>query len=269
MIRLNWLEKSYASLKWVAIIAGGIATFQGFWTGWKSEDFQGIRQLLLFANEWSSWISIPSLTILSGVCVYVKTHFGSIQMWKTVTHILEEYRDVVFSDNGDLSGDGDHLNRVTLFRHTNFRLAFCYWPWTNWVVPVARTGHATHVWKIPRFRSPLSSPDTAEGIAGVAFANNSTIEVNDLPDLGKSASKKNKRDYARKAFVTLEFVDEQIKRGSCKSRSMVGIPIEVLGKPWGVIVVDSRNPRKIIDRDHVESGEFARLARTLSKLLED
>jgi len=269
MIRLNWLKNVELYLRWGAVAAGSIAGVLAFLLKWKSSDFVGIRQELLAVNEAYVWITIPAFTAIAGILTFFKTHFGTANSWKVATHLLEEYRKAIFQSKSTLENEADHHNRVTLYKHVSMRLAFCRWPWSNWVVPVARTGHTTQNWRIPRFLAPTGEPDLAEGVAGLTFANNSTIIVSKLPALTPESSDTAIQRYARKGLVSEKWVRNRLKRGSCSIRSLVGIPIEVDGKPWGAIVVDSRNPEPIIGIKELENEEFKRLARSLSKLLEN
>jgi len=73
--------------------------------------------------------------------------------------------------------------------------------------------------------------------------------------------KKAIKDYAAQTWVT----EEWLAHKKCLARSFCGIPVEIRGKPWGVIVLDSRNPGEI-SKDAVD--HYTQIARTLAKLLE-
>lgn len=77
----------------------------------------------------------------------------------------------------------------------------------------------------------------AEGVAGVTWAENYVIPVRDLPDL-RNASAAEKEEYARQTFVTVKWLAKEKPR----SRSLCGIPVQVRGKKWGVLVLDSEAP---------------------------
>src|SRR5689334_16945754 len=96
MIRINWLKKSEFSLRWGAALAGALAGILGFLLKWQNQDFTDWRRDVLFTNEALAWITIPFLTGLAGVLTYFKTHFGTTNVWRSVTHLLEEYRQVIF-----------------------------------------------------------------------------------------------------------------------------------------------------------------------------
>ena len=48
-----------------------------------------------------------------------------------------------------------------------------------------------------------------------------------------------------------------------QSRSFLGIPVEVKGKPWGVIVLDSHHPKEIVLLDPV----YGTVAKVLQEIL--
>lgn len=269
MIRLNWIKNREKYLSAASIISGALAGFSSFITRWPPERFQDWRSNVLTFNKDNLWWIVPLFAALAGVAAFIKTHFGTTNSWKVVTALLEEYRKAVFADRNTLESDPDHFNRVTLYKHVKWRWMFCLWPWSQWVVPVARTGHTTQTWRIPRFKAPTGDPDNAKGVAGHAFAANSIIAIDNLPDLKNSPGKKSIVKYGRMAFVDEKWVRKKLKKGSCSIRSMVGVPIEVKGEIWGAIVVDSRHPIRIIDIEKLRGPEFTRMARLLSKLLEN
>jgi hypothetical protein len=69
-------------------------------------------------------------------------------------------------------------------------------------------------------------------------------------------------EYAAKGFVTKAWVEERVRLGQPLGRSFCGIPVEVGGRMWGVLVFDSRNPNEIKGVDVYQ--EFGAV---LSKLL--
>jgi hypothetical protein len=52
------------------------------------------------------------------------------------------------------------------------------------------------------------------------------------------------------------------------ARSYLGIPIEVKGKRWGVVVLDSRDPNGIKPPDGVTYATYKVMAKFLERLLE-
>jgi hypothetical protein len=235
MIRLFWIDHTEKWLKALAWSCGLLIAFSAALLKFDPETFTWpIVQDILTANRWVAWWLIPVLTLLGSLAGLSKQHVGHKSTWSGVNTLLEEFRNSVFKGREGFNNRANHHERVTLYKFRKFRIAFCLWPFTGWMVPVARTGHATVSRKIPRFRCPLSRPSAAEGVAGQAFP--------------------------------LKWV---LKKKDCTIQSMLGIPIEVKGKPWGSIVIDSQDPQEIRFNTKQIQAEFRILSKLLSKLLED
>jgi hypothetical protein len=82
-----------------------------------------------------------------------------------------------------------------------------------------------------------------------------------LPDINGFPSLAQLGDYAQKTWVSIEW----LQRRSQHSRAFCGIPVEVKGRMWGVIVLDSRSP-DAIDQEAV--NVYRLVGRYLGKLLE-
>jgi len=102
-----------------------------------------------------------------------------------------------------------------------------------------------------------------EGVAGFAFATNARITKENLPDVSPSASPTEEEllEYANSTFVDVEW----LRRERSTARSLYGIPVRVDGKPWGAIVVDSRE-KSITNSDHVVKSYFL-VASVLGQLI--
>ncbi|HEX8398809.1 MAG TPA: GAF domain-containing protein [Pyrinomonadaceae bacterium] len=220
---------------------------------------------MTFNQKWA-FLIIPVLTIAVGIASYFKTHFGNNNTWNTVTYLLEKYKKAIFENRAEIKTDPEHYHRITLYKFVGWRWAFCLYPWTGWMVPVARTGHTTHSLKIPCFRVSKSDPDNAEGVAGQTFAQRKIVPVDNLPELKEGCAENDIEDYAERGFVTRGWIT---KRKTCVIRSLIGIPIEVKNKPWGALVIDSRSPMAITSQDVLTTSQFTTLAEVLGKLLEN
>jgi hypothetical protein len=127
-------------------------------------------------------------------------------------------------------------------------------------MPVERSGHTTRR-KISVFLAP-DDADRAEGIAGQTWAQNQVVLVSDLPSLeGNAVPQEVIKEYARSTWISEEWA--HCRRP--QARSFCGIPVEVKGKLWGVIVIDSRGT-KIAGRTSVQV--YTLVGRFLGKLLE-
>ncbi len=152
-----------------------------------------------------------------------------------VRRTLDVMREDAFASQGTHL---QHYQRVTLFKARWFCWRACLnfkQPFGTWLVPFSRSGPIER--SAAHFRVP-SDPDRAEGIAGSAFARDMTMVVENLPNVTKSnIGEKALLHYAKNAFVDVEWVRE--KRP--KSRSLIGLPVRVNGKVWGVLVLDTRD----------------------------
>ena len=156
-----------------------------------------------------------------------------------------------------------HYQRVTLFKARWFCWRACLsfrQPFGIWLVPFSRSG--------PNERSAAhfkvsADVDKAEGIAGCAFARDMTMVVENLPNVTKSnIGEKALLQYARLAFVDVEWV----RKKRPKSRSLIGLPVRVGGKVWGVLVLDSRDTQFAEYESIIKSVQLG--ARLLTTILE-
>ena len=140
------------------------------------------------------------------------------------------------------------------------RFWLCRWPWSGWLVPVERSGHTTR-----RSHTIFLAPDDAdqaEGIAGQTWAQNRVVVVNGLSDVNENPSREVLAEYAQRTWIAETWVLQKQRQ---HARSFCGIPVEVKGKLWGVIVLDSRNPQAI---DQNADKFYRLIGRVLGKLLE-
>ncbi len=224
---------------------------------------------LLLSQNWA-WLSIPVLAVAAALSQTIRSRIGSNSTWITVNYLLNEYRDALFEKHPTAKDDPEYFHRVTLFKYVGWRWAFALWPWTGWMVPVARTGHVTQSRRIPRFRAPIDDPDNAEGVAGQTFVRRRTIPMPQLPEINAGSSDKDLETYCRRAFVPYGWVAKRVNRKTPRAmpRSLLGIPLEVGGEPWGALVVDSRSESEISRNSALNTIRFKTLMDVLSKLLQ-
>ncbi len=152
------------------------------------------------------WL-IPVLGLLGLASKIVCDYVGQPWVWDAVHKVIDKFAEKAFEAT---PGAGVHENRVTLFRHTwAFTLPWrgkrrpgsrWRWPWSGWLVPVVRSGHATQ-----NTTTLFLAPDdayNAEGIAGQTWARRQVFQTLDLPDVMKNPTEENIRDYATKTFVS-------------------------------------------------------------------
>jgi hypothetical protein len=147
--------------------------------------------------------------------------------------------------------------RVTLFRFVSF--TWRQWPFLGgWLIPIERSGISSR-----KTRALFRVDDDGEqcnGIAGRTWAKRNEIYVEELPDLALDNSELKVSEYASKTFMNAVQVRDRMP----KARSLLGIPVEIDGKKWGVIVIDSVHPTL---KEKVARKSFKALNPTLTILL--
>lgn len=215
---------------------------------------------LLFAGAISkvhayAWIMIPLATLAMALAKLVRQTIGPPRIWAAIHSLLSDFRNHVFEQH-----DGPlHYHRATLFKHVGWRWSLTSWPHAGWLKAVERSGHTTRK-KVVIFKAP-DNADDAEGVAGQTWARNGTIIRRNLPELGDEPSDRAIGEYGEKSWVSTEW----IRKNKPQARSLLGIPVEVKGKLWGVLVLDSRDP---VGVPNEIPKHYRLVARVLGKLLE-
>lgn len=192
-----------------------------------------LKTILWLRN--TAWISLFGLTITAAGLNELRARIGSNARWQTVQLIVDQYHDQLFDK---VEGPVHHHN-VTLYKFVRWHVWFCRWPWSGWVQPVIRSGHRTKK-GIPWFRASLEHPEQAKGIAGTTFSSDQQVKRENLPDLDTAnVTEEQLNDYAGKTYVTRTWLGKRSRRPN--ARFYWGIPIEVSGKTWGALVIDSRS----------------------------
>jgi hypothetical protein len=209
-----------------------------------------------------SAISVFFAVVAIGVCGLVKRWAGPPWVWSAIHSSLNGFRDVVFATR---KAEPEHLHRVTLFKFSRFPTnRFRFWAYGRWLVPVERSGATTRL-NVSSFHVP-DDGEHVEGVAGQAWARSEgeVFMTDALPEVSTASSDDELENYAKKAFVSVEWVKNRLKDGKPLARRLCGVRLELKGNPWGVLVVDSRLPEKI---DRVEEA-FKLSGRHLVALLE-
>lgn len=211
-----------------------------------------LRPIVASLQRWA-WIV---LVVAGPTAALAKIYSDAIAqpwVWKGVETILEEFRKHVFSEE---CADGpQHHHRATLFRHVQCK--FWVWPWrgvnpwggkkwpcSGWLVPVARSGHTTQQTTV-LFCAP-DEADEAEGVAGLTWSKGGIIYVPDLPDL-TSPNGTDADEYIELTATPRKLLRKRVGSSRKLPRALCGIPIFSNGSPWGVLVLDSRDPNGIKD----------------------
>lgn len=218
----------------------------------------------------NAWWIIILFTFVGGMAQYFSNRIGSPGNWQIVQYLLDLYREEIFNKDENTKEDAEHFHRVTLFKHFSWRWALVRWPWSGWVVPVARSGSTTRT-KIQCFHASKERPDDAEGVAGQTWVRNRPVLVSALPDLSiENPQNTDIQEYAKRAYVTEEWIRNRMRtnRRGLQCRSLFGVCIEAKGVPWGVLVIDSRNPEPSRLKTASRNSKLEICKNVLNRLLE-
>lgn len=204
-----------------------------------------VKTSILFTHTHGFWIN-PVLVLLVSVFSWAHLYIGSRHSWHVVEAILKEQRKLFF---GRVRNEPEHNHNVTLFMWKR-RLWLQPWTWPigGHLVPVAHFSDRKR--RIPNFKAPINSPGLAEGIAGCAWQNNEFFSKPNLPNLNVGLpSNAAFATYAKETQMHVEWVRKKWKRAQKENTNMAlsfsAWPIDVSGKHWGVLVIDSTRPEKI------------------------
>lgn len=108
--------------------------------------------------------------------------------------------------------------------------------------------------------------DNAQGIAGAAWAGEKTIYAEGLPNIVAKSSDNDINTYAHQGMVTAKWLKMSLKKKPTGwPRALCGMPLEVDGKRWGAIVIDTRL-ESIPTHDPIEIF-YRHYAKVLGRLL--
>jgi hypothetical protein len=213
-------------------------------------------QVLGFLQH-QAWWALPALLVSVPAGDALRRWIERQTLWPLVKALLNDFRNRLYPQ----STDPAHFHRVTLFRHAKW-----VWRWRaikaralGWVYIVERTGHTTQNSKTI-FRA-CNDPELAVGVAGTTWTANQLTYFEGLPILRDESHESELAQYASKTNCSLD----EIRRRRPQSRSLCGIPVEVKGRVWGVLVIDSRYAE--LPKDRIESNHPI-VAKFLGRLLE-
>ena len=207
-----------------------------------------IAEAVTWVQDWA-WAIVPTLLLLSWIIKLIRNWIGDPAVREEVRKRVNEYRNSVFSDRaGGSTYQADR--RITLFKRRRFCFARqCWpwsygwplknrWPWDGWLIPEFRSGNTPQLSK-STFRVPEGRHREAEGIAGRAWESDGWLHIPNLPDV-KSLNC-TESDIAKYAEATQMDIRD-IKNDPPQGRAFAAIRVEVQGKGWGSLVIDTRAP---------------------------
>ena len=233
----NSLYRIFGSFQWM--VSTAVILFSGLLKIDVSK-LKGALDFFVPSVTWiqsNAWWSILTLTALGGLAKLANSRIGAPWVWEHVHFILDKYQELIFEgEEGAV-----HHHRVTLFKYVHCQNWAKFWDRRGGLIAVERSGHTT-MKSAASFKAP-DNADEAEGIAGWTWAAKRVITLQKLPDIHTNRAEnhrlKHRAKYSKDARVSLKWLDEH--PDSARARSLCGIPVEVKGRIWGVIVIDSRS----------------------------
>ena len=251
-----WIGRGRAvgpALRWSERIVGVISLFAGAFSKAKAEDFYEPLQAPL-RNLQSGWV-IPVLLVIAPLLAFMRRRFDSGRL-EHVHELLDQMCEKTFKNqNFDLP----QHRRVTLFKHRKI----CFWRFPffgGFLVPIERSGADTR--KTGSIFKVHDNGEKNEGVAGRVWSANSNLYVPNLPEIGGRCDPQALDDYAAKTFYPRNKLSGLDKRPT--ARALMGIPVQVGNKKWGVIVIDSVRPTF---NDRTAREAFQAIAKGLSSQL--
>ncbi len=224
-------------------------------------------------NAW--WLIAFSSVTVGATKLLKRTVLIDPWLENSIVAALDNGRQYLINQNV-IQNDDFHHHRLTLYKRTlfsyrprPFRKWWWWWglwrgPFSGWLVPVARSGHTTK-----KVKSTFLAPDDAdscEGVVGRAWACDGLIHIDGLPEINSSSSENEVKAYAKKIWVSEDWVKLKVKQTKPLARSFIGFPIKVNGERWGVVIVDSVRPDGVINPANV-SQQLVQLELFIDKIL--
>jgi len=213
-------------------------------------------------------VLITTLFAVSYGCRFIRQFLRPPLIQKQLKALMDALQQEVF--RAEMSGGASlYDHRVTLFRH-GWLWRLHRWPWSGWLYPIERSGHMTR--RRGTFFRAGGERGEQEGVAGQAWTKSATVVVENLPDLEDVSSLEGGlqrglvEEYAKRTWVSRDWLVRRLAAKKPMACSFCGIPVEVGGKMWGVLVLDSRNSKAKAGQRYEATYRF--FARVLSKVLD-
>jgi len=261
----NTVYYTFRVLEWGFLFA---ATIFGTLLLLDPKEWPMLDRAIVWMQTRQAWV--PLATLLTGAAKLGADKIGPRWIHEQLQAIVDSLRDASFTQRAR-SNSPVHHHRVTVFRWCYCWRLCCWgrkingkrrWPWTGWLVPIARSGHTTKSTNTV-FVAP-DDADNAEGIAGQTWSQNQVVHSGPLPLPADASDTQAIAAYAQGGYVSPQWVRNKLEKALPLPRNLYGTPLEVHGKPWGVVVIDSRNENDIDPR--LVRDAFRTFSRTLSAI---
>lgn len=184
-------------------------------------------------------IAFPLAAVVVSVTTAVEKHFLTNPRFEsTVKKLLDDFR------NKALPEEDAHIDhRVTLFKYQTWAMRLILkgkLPFFNGcLIPYERAGEYTLNSK-SWFLASKENPDCSEGVAGKIFTSLRCEYISGLPAITERANRGSKKKYCEETRTSEQLMEKRLRTKSIFPRSFWGVPVEVDGEIWGVLLIDSR-----------------------------
>jgi hypothetical protein len=189
------------------------------------------QQVAPFISHVQHGLYIPIVLVISPITGFLRRKSDNARL-DDVHSLLDQLRDAAFKNE---TPELEQHRRVTLFQHKPFAWHAPFFG--GFLVPVERSGSQTRRTKA-FFRAP-DDGERCEGVAGRTWAKNKTVYVGELPNLHKDVADASVHDYAHLSFISEKRTRCYLDDNKTAPRALLGLPVEVTNKKWGVLVFDS------------------------------
>lgn len=234
---MGGLRAFYRPLGWIRVVLLGLAAIVPIVAKLPLDRVKQVP-LALDAVRWcGAWfnVAIPAFVVCAQGLRYARRQISNPEDHERLQRLLTHLHKQMFPN------EPDERSRITLFRFQRVQLK--RWPWWprrgGWLVAIKRSGDMHQDFDKARFQVGVDLTSTC-GIAGKAWCDIADAIVMDLPDVhsGKPTKKEFER-YANRTHMSVESVKDRRPR----SRSFYGMKIRAKKGKWGVVLVDSSEPK--------------------------
>lgn len=254
MVQIGWSRRAFFhSVNWIEFVLGPLTVIFGLLGKVSPATYANWPAPAAATMEWCQNNSLL-IFVLIGSCSlfgWILRRCADPWYWDKLQALLDKFQEVAYEKFKDQIKD---YHRVTLFRYRKFYWNIspggqpCSWrggrlPWSGWLVPVLRSGKTSK-----RTRAAFLAPDNghrAEGIGGRAWVTNNITFVNGLPAIEPGCSRTKQKKYAKETNCSPTMVQGYLEQGRPLPRAIGAIPIEVKGRSWGVLVLDSADDQGV------------------------
>jgi hypothetical protein len=267
----------------------------------KDVDWSPTILMLVETAKAQAWFTVPLLGLAVSLLSYLKKVIGPAMIWALVHHILDELHRQIFEEGVSLAEHRVTLFRYSQWCWRGWPLNAGWLLPVERSHHATRASRAR--FKVPDDGNtsgiagrcwitksviyvsglPNISPDVERPPKKPLTSRVRKIRIGLCEYLGKlwwldwfwrvwwshrklgSADTTICSEYALHTWTSARLIAKQKRCKKKMPRSLCGIPVEVGGKPWGVIVIDSRS-ENLVTRDKIDEF-YKRHAKMLEKLL--